>query len=305
MSLRSHARQRSILQSSQDPKLNSGSCSNSRQSLLLWNDLPLWRRDNEYIISGYQPTTNSFKDSVHGIWAMHNETINIHSHLQGAVLFSCLLIYFFRHLDSWCPGVETADTTVFSMYFFGVSVCLLLSSIYHTLMNHSPGVATLGNQLHYLGIIFFMWGACIPQIYYGFWDNPGLCKFYWTTSTLLCLGSAAVTVNPRFRTPAFRTRRTILYTSLGLTAIVYVLHGIIVHGWEVQSQRMSLVWELLTAFLFILGGGLYALRIPEKWYPLRFDIFGASHQIFHLMVLLGGLAHTAGLVQACRHVHAS
>lgn len=109
-----------------------------------------------------------------------------------------------------------------------------------------------------------------------------------------------------------------MYTSLGLTAVVYVLHGILLHGWHVQCLRMSLMWALFTAFLFVLGAGLYALRVckpqpytfkltrfqlPEKWYPLRFDIYGASHQIFHFMVLFGGLAHTVGLVQACMHVH--
>ncbi|KAH8887123.1 mPR-typeG-protein-coupled receptor, partial [Thozetella sp. PMI_491] len=260
-------------------------------------------RDNEYILSSYQPTSNSFSASFRGVFAIHNETVNIHSHLEGALFFIGLLAYFFQHLESWSPGIERADVAVFSLYFFGVSMCLLLSATYHTLQNHSPRVAAFGNQLDYLGVIFFMWGACIPQIYYGFWENPGLCRFYWTTSTLLCLGSAGVTVHPKFRTPAYRTRRAIMYTSLGLTAIVYVLHGILLHGWQVQNLRMSLMWELLTASLFILGATLYALRIPERWYPLRFDVCGASHQIFHFMVLFGGLAHTMGLVKACMHVH--
>jgi hypothetical protein len=80
-------------------------------------------------------------------------------------------------------------------------------------------------------------------------------------STVLCLGSATVTMHPKFRSPAFRTRRTILYTSLALTAIVYVLHGILLHGWHVQRLRMSLMWLLFATCLFMFGAGLYALRV--------------------------------------------
>lgn len=31
--------------------------------------------------------------------------------------------------------------------------------------------------------------------------------------------------------------------------------------------------------------------MPERWYPGRFDYFGASHQIFHVCVVLAALAH--------------
>lgn len=184
-----------------------------------------------------------------------------------------------------------------------------------------------------------MWGAAIPQIYYGFWESPQVCKFYWTTvgthslrhliaililldwnqSTLLCLGSGYVTIHPRFRTPAYRSRRTIMYVALGLSALIYVLHGIILHGWHAQYLSMSLDWELVTLLVFVFGASTYALRvslpqlwgdltdrlfqIPERWYPVRFDVWGASHQVFHFMVLCGGLTHTVALVKACAHVH--
>jgi hypothetical protein len=56
-----------------------------------------------------------------------------------------------------------------------------------------------------------------------------------------------------------------MYTSLGLTALVYVLHGIILNGWDEQHLRMSLDWALITLCLFVAGVGLYALRV---WLPL-------------------------------------
>ena len=45
------------------------------------------------------------------------------------------------------------------------------------------------------------------------------------------------------------------------------------------------------------------MKIPEKWYPRKYDIVGASHQILHLMVVFAALAHMDGLLRALRFTH--
>ena len=42
--------------------------------LLSWRDIPSWQRDNEYIISGYRPVTESLWQCVRGLGYTHNET---------------------------------------------------------------------------------------------------------------------------------------------------------------------------------------------------------------------------------------
>ena len=42
-------------------------------------------------------------------------------------------------------------------------------------------------------------------------------------------------------------------------------------------------------------------RIPEKWYPGRFDVVGSSHQIFHVFVVAAALVHWTGLIKAAEH----
>jgi len=44
-------------------------------------------------------------------------------------------------------------------------------------------------------------------------------------------------------------------------------------------------------------------KYPEKRFLRRFDIFGASHQILHVMVVLAGLAHTFSVLQAFDFLH--
>ena len=44
-----------------------------------------------------------------------------------------------------------------------------------------------------------------------------------------------------------------------------------------------------------LGAAIYALRVPERWYPGAFDLWFSSHQLFHLCVVAAALVHYGGV----------
>jgi adiponectin receptor len=266
--------------------------------LLHYDQIPEWQRDNEYILTGYRSTSESLWKSFSSIFALHNETISINSHLAGSALFYALPFYFGRTAYARTTNAESQDYVVFSVYFINVATCFLLSSICHIIWNHSPSYGSLGNKLDYLGIILLMWGASIPSIYYGFFCDPTLQKFYWILMTAIAITCAVFTCTPRFCSPKFRAYRAAMYFGLGLTGVLFATHGVVLHGWHEQNQRMSLNWMMLMAILNLVGAGMYAARLPEKRFPFTFDIVGGSHQIFHFMVIFAGLAHYVGLLKA-------
>lgn len=145
--------------------------------LLRWNELPPWRQDNEFILAHYRPASYSYFRSFQSLFYMHNESVNIHTHLLGSFLFffTSFTIYAFE-----VRSVSIADIYAFGCFFMGVVVCLAMSAIYHTISNHSPRVAQFGNQLDYAGIVFLIMGSFIPTVYYGFYCESGLQKLYWT-----------------------------------------------------------------------------------------------------------------------------
>ena len=150
-----------------------------RRLTVLWHDLPAWQQDNHYIHSGYRPASHSYKKSAQSLGYLHNETVNIYSHLIGAVLAITSGIVLYSVLK---PRYETAtreDVVVFSCFFLGATACLGMSATYHTISNHSQAVASFGNKLDYLGIVFLIWGSFIPTLYYGFQTDVQLIKFYW------------------------------------------------------------------------------------------------------------------------------
>lgn len=150
----------------------------------LWNDLPTWQQDNHYIRSGYRPASNSYFKSFSSLAYLHNESVNIYTHLVGAIaaLISSVFLY-----STLAPRYETAtkeDVIVFSCFFAGAIACLGMSATYHTISNHSHAVATWGNQLDYAGIVGLIWGSFVPVLYYAFQRNSELMKRYWI---MVCL----------------------------------------------------------------------------------------------------------------------
>ena len=273
------------------------------QSLKRWNEIPSWQQDNEYILSGYRQPTRSFKRCFESLGYIHNETVNIYSHITGAALFLAAPIYAYQALYLRYPLATRADIFVFSTFFYGVAICFVLSATYHIISNHSPKVQQFGNQLDYLGIVVLMWGSTIPSIYYGFYCDPHLQKVYWANVSFLATLCIAATLHPRFRHPTIRPYRAAMYAGLGLSAVVFVLHGVLSHGWAVQNRRMSLDWMGLMALFNLTGAVTYAARVPEKLRPLKYDIYGSSHQVLHVAVILAGLAHMFGLFRAFDYLH--
>ncbi|KAK6595303.1 hemolysin-iii channel protein [Botrytis cinerea] len=271
--------------------------------VLRWDEVAEWRQDNEFILTGYRPETKSSLRSLLSIFHLHNETINIHSHLLGAVLFALLPLYVYQMLVPRYRDATMADRVVFALFFAGVAGCFALSFLYHTLNNHSHKIASFWIELDYLGIVALMWGSTVATIYHGFTCDVKLQRIYWSMITILSLALTLFTLLPPFRTPFFRPYRTLMYAALGLSAVIFIVHSIVLYGVALQYKRLSLGWIAGMAGLNFLGALAYSLRIPEKYFPGRFDIYGNSHQILHCMVVLAALAHFAGLVQSFDYLH--
>lgn len=70
----------------------------AKRQLLLLEELPTWKKDNPYVLRGYRPLTNSYVECFKGLAELHNQTVNIYSHLLGLVFSShtCFSTRFIR-----------------------------------------------------------------------------------------------------------------------------------------------------------------------------------------------------------------
>ena len=144
--------------------------------LLTWRDIQPWQQDNHYILTHYRAASYSYMGCFQSLFYLHNESVNIHSHLLGAFLFAFtgVSVYLFESYDVTLP-----DVLAFSCFFVGAVGCLGMSAYYHLITNHSLEVSRFGNQLDYVGIVALITGSFIPSIYYGFHCEPRLQQRYW------------------------------------------------------------------------------------------------------------------------------
>ena len=93
------------------------------------------------------------------------------------------------------------DKLVFLCFFIGAMLCLLCSTLFHTMSCHSEFVSNVFSRLDYAGISILICGSSITWLYFGFY-----CEFYhrltyMTTIALLGLLTIVLTLMDKFNRP--------------------------------------------------------------------------------------------------------
>ncbi|RKP27579.1 hemolysin-III related-domain-containing protein [Syncephalis pseudoplumigaleata] len=265
-------------------------------------DLPQWMQDNEYIHAFYRPPTFSYRRCIASLGYIHNETGNIYSHAVGALLFLGLT-GFTAHMISEQSTANWSDSLVFYVFLSGAIICLGLSATFHLFSCHSEKVSANWNRCDYIGIVALIVGSFYPIVYYAFYCHPVARNVYLAVITGLGALTVTTCISRQFASPAFRCYRAGIFIALGGSGVVPMLHALIQFGWHHIIEGASLPWVVSMGAVYIVGAIIYAARVPERWWPGKFDIFLHSHQIFHLFVITAATMHYVGLVRAFRWHH--
>ncbi|KAF5872796.1 putative hemolysin-iii channel protein [Botrytis fragariae] len=296
------------------------STSTSHKGLITYDDLPPWHQDNPSIFTSYRPITHSLRDSLRTFFTLHNETLNIHTHsipFLTCFLLTGLIFYIFSiHF----PESPLVDRFIFSIFFLTTMICMGFSMGYHTLLNHSKGVAEIWLKLDFLGIVVAILGDFVTGIYVAFYCEWRFQVGYW------------------------------VMVGTGCSAFAPIIHAIVYFGWDQVVDGTGMPWYLGEGGFLVLGAVVYSvsflsffyflarmllyfgsemeildrsenslnlsskyingrmkktnikkLRIPECYFPGKFDIIGHSHQIFHILVVAASGMHLVGLLKAYEH----
>lgn len=159
--------------------LTEGGMEEARNVLLSFDQLPKWHQDNEFILHGYRSISGSSWISFRSWCYIHNETVNIYSHLIPTIIFLLSEWYLLQYLESQYSYITSVDVFIFSFFMITVVICLGLSTTYHTLMNHSFNIEQLWLQFDLVGIVVLIIGLFISGTYMVFWCEPLERKLYW------------------------------------------------------------------------------------------------------------------------------
>lgn len=190
------------------------------------------------------------------------------------------------------------DRIIFSGNLFAATVTLAFSTTYHTLMNHSMHVSLLCLRIDYVGILTLILGSFLSGIFVGFFCDPFLQRVYWGMIVTLSIITSVLVLHPRLQGLKYRPFRTIAFVLTGLSGFAPVIHGLLRHGWSEMWLRSGMPFWFLEGLIYVTGAFFYDTRFPESVWPGKFDIWGSSHQIFHILVLVGGTVHMFGVWSA-------
>jgi len=263
-----------------------------------------WQKDNEFLHHWHRPQIPSFKACLASIFRIHTETGNIWTHLLGVILFLGICVYYLclpatQFINVW------QEKVVFFLFFLGAVLCLLCSTLFHTLGCHSERVHKIFGKLDYSGIALMIMGSFVPWVYYSFYCDSEPKVVYMTSICVLGVATIGVSQYDKFNTSRFRSFRAVIFASLGLSGIIPAIHIAIKHGFMPSLTKGQLGWLYLMAVLYLTGAFLYAMRIPERYFPGKCDLVFQSHQIFHVLVVLAAVVHFHGIsnLQKVRFLH--
>ena len=110
--------------------------------------------------------------------------------------------------------------------------------------------------------------------------------------------SALLVLHPKFQGKKWRGFRTLVFVCTGLSGFAPVIHGAFLYGLNKAWRSTGMPYYLLEGFLYVLGASFYVSRFPESIKPGYFDIWGSSHQIFHVLVVIATFVHFTGIWHA-------
>ncbi|OAD59204.1 hypothetical protein WN48_09470 [Eufriesea mexicana] len=240
-----------------------------------FRNLPKWLQDNDFLHAGHRPPLPSF-----------------YACFKRCMAFIGMAIFFITQ-----PPIEIQleEKLVFGTFFAGAIICLGMSFAFHTVHCHSECVGKLFSKLDYCGIAMLIMGSFVPWLYYGFYCDYQPKLIYLSLVVILGVTSIVLSLWERFGEPNYRPLRAGVFMGFGLSGVIPAVHYAIAEGWFKAISQASLGWLILMGCLYILGAMFYALRVPERFFPGKFDIW--SHQIFHVLVIAAAFVHYHGITE--------
>ena len=206
--------------------------------------------------------------------------------------------YNLNNLNSSRPAKKLRTWPLF-IFLISAIFCLFFSTTLHLVGNISVNFHRILSRLDYGGICLLITGSCYPPYYYFLYCEPKYRTFYLTFMTTLGLTTFGLCLTDGFNLPEKRILRGSSFLTFGICSGIPIIHFFTVgENLKGYNNDIRLLYWYLGGITYVIGAILYLIRFPEKYFPGKFDIFGSSHQLLHIAVLIASFFHYIGSLDA-------
>lgn len=268
------------------------------------DEIPKWLRDNDYLLTGHPMPTYSYRKSYRLWRCLHMETMNIWTHFLGSAAFVATGIGLYSYArDSARVQPAYGDLLAFGTSIASAAVCFGLSSTFHTLRSHSYDVHHFWGKMDILGICLLAFGGGTSVTYYAFYGNTFAQRFYWALNIISSAAAAWTLFETGGGGSKMRSLRGGVFSLLTISALLPIFYSSYRLGWRQACLKIGVQWLLAEGLALLIGVGTFVGRVPERFSPGAFDIWGHSHQIFHVCGVVATGFHLKALGAAYDYRH--
>jgi adiponectin receptor len=249
----------------------------TKRVLFTFDEVENWQRDNEYLCGKYRIMSGSYRECLHSLLYLHNQTGNIYSHLLGAIVFFTYAFHVYERITTRYATADAYDLLAFGIFIGSAIICFGFSATFHIFGNHSSKVYHTWLLLDLYGIFVLIAGTVYSGTYYGFYCEPVYWIIYSTgvrkrqyereyihadmceKITVIVTAAGTLCSMPRFRTPKWRWARATLFCAIGWSGAFPMTQAAQTFGIEQSHKQMGwwyFIWEGLS---YISGAIIYAV----------------------------------------------
>src|SRR3989338_5857801 len=240
-------------------------------------------RSNPYLEEGYRINYKTAEKCVASIFAWHNETLNIWSHLLSTLFFAFLFWETqFEDPHGVIGLVHGLDRTFVGMATLSAIGTFLFSTIFHTFSCISESCLDTLLVCDLVGVFLIILSFFFSGLYFGFYFHPQLCLFYMCAVLVFSAIAVLSVVLPSWR--EHRLFRTFIFSSFAAFGFVPMIHWVLLR----PALEISIFLPKLLSMYLFAGVGLFFFisHFPERLFPSSRIIafFFNSHALWHIAV---------------------
>lgn len=244
----------------------------SKDCLREWEEIPEYLKWNEFITGGYR-CHFTWRQCIQSLFTLHNETMNVWTHLGGFLLF----FYFaYEVVTSTLSGLDFIHHVLFFIFLLSAIYAFLCSSLYHLFMCHSEPTLYTFLRLDYSGIAALIVGSYIPTLFYSYYQHLTLLIGYLSTIGVVGTSLIVSSIFPFFHSNKFTPIRMFLYMFVAGFGVIPTIHmRFFLEPVEPFLHDNDLIqWRIYGMYLaYFMGVIFYAFKLPESILPGKFNIW--------------------------------
>ncbi|KAI1278727.1 Progestin and adipoQ receptor family member 4 [Halotydeus destructor] len=248
-----------------------------KKELCSITDVPKYLRFNPYILTGYRSPQLTYSQCLYSLCYFHNETLNIMTHVISLAIF---VVY----MPNQIPWEEINYKWLPYTHIIGSFSSWIGSSVYHLFMNHKHGEQFYFDLLRWdvVGIWVTQAVGASTTVYtsvyrFPLWLQIGFIGVYVILS-LRALKDSMVANSPSKRVLGFAYLFAMRIIAFGMRRKTIQ-----------DGDASPLIHIVMQEIWPVLGSCIAAARVPERWFPGKFDLWLNSHNLMHVLVVLGAL----------------